>query len=108
MTRAEWLRSRGWVIDESKWTRPEWTTGSVLVDVAEAVTIQRARDEEKAQAAWVAFASVAVGQIGEAHVASPGVGPGTVERWAAISADALLAEYRARFGAPDRFDDEVT
>lgn len=108
MTRAEYLTKRGWI--KSTGGAPDWydPVNNRGADIATAVTIQLARDEEKAQAAWVAFAAVAVGQIGEAHVSSPGVGPGTVERWAAISADALLAEYRARFGAPATFTDEAT
>lgn len=105
-TRAEYLTKRGWI--KAQGSAPDWydPINNRGTDTATAVTIQRARDAAEERAAWVAFAANLASMVGADGdgAAVPMLSAGSLAR----EADALLAQYRARFSAPYRFDDEVT
>ena len=115
-TRAEYLTKRGWSTTDADWRRinrieaVEWIDPLIAVDappcpIDRAVTIQRARDAAEERAAWVRFAAAERAWGGVDDQGNP---HGNSVDDSAVAADDTLARYRARFAAPDRFDDEVT
>lgn len=97
MTAAEYLKARGWVPCDPAWLAADSARSETWCDplrsgsddgndgegqwwlLTHALTIQRARDEAECRAAWVQFAASAYCAGNPAE------------------ADAMLAEYRARF-----------
>ena len=85
MSAADYLTARGWARDGGRFADPE---GSHLVGPeSDCVIVQRARDAERDEVAWVQFAAALSGSFAFSA-------PGTA---IAERADGLLAEYRRRF-----------
>lgn len=116
MKAAEYLESRGWVCvdvddngDASSWvdsTMPSVVPADgggnlkITVGTSDALTIQRARDEEKCREAWVAFAAACLSHgygFGDADPRAAGHESYYDPPGAATCADSLLREYRSRF-----------
>lgn len=85
MKAAEYLTKRGWVGAGDMWSDPQLDALRIVED---AITIQRARDEEKCHEAWVRFAAAAM---------TDGAPSASLCEVLAASADAMLRLYRARF-----------
>ncbi len=104
MKAADYLKERGWVwmprlkgwADPLYYGAPTSDDQSAGVLTEHAVTIQIARDEEKAREAWVAFAArFASTFVAETEHAQGGYW--LEDHSAARKADAMLALYRTRF-----------
>lgn len=99
MKAADYLKIRGWVriATDDGFERYSDSADLEMRNLVEddAVTVQRARDEEKAREAWVAFAAARLA-MGVAE------GETTMDHFydvtgAAKEADQMLALYRKRF-----------
>ena len=97
MTPEERLKRAGWIGAANTWTQPHWPRRGdqpTVVDLADAMIIQSARDREKLAEAWVKFAAAALAS--PLLRSSPGL---------ASWADDMLAEFRKRL-ADGTFDPE--
>ncbi len=89
----EYLARRGWLryfatnADMAAGKSDDWQHGSDVVSTTDALTIQRARDDEKEAAAWVQFMAAAM--IGEPTISCDAASGKT---------EAAMYFYRARFG----------
>jgi len=107
---ADYLQGRGWCpdIDGDYWADPRGASDTSSdgsseswgwYGITDAVTVQRARDEEKAREAWVRFAAarLSIGHHGGGVNCEPYTEGAYFTKAASDEADAMLVEYRARF-----------
>lgn len=94
MTKREYLKSRGWLqMDDGDGSMPWFdprTTDGVYDTVANALTVQRARDEEECRAVWAQFFASILDRVAPEI---PAVDIGRADDLATVA----LATYRRRF-----------